>query len=181
MTQLFLQPGPDGEGRLFLLRERAYALDPRSDCPVPVPVERVCREPQGTVLLRSSDSGGGELWIAVCGEGSELRINGLPPATGVRVLRHRDELRLGKAEPLYLSTERTATIEPYAADDEPTCPRCRSPILRGQPSVRCPNCDIWYHEDHRGERPCWQYGPECLMCRAPTELDAGFRWTPEGF
>jgi hypothetical protein len=180
MAQLFLTPGKEGEGRLLLLQERAYALDPSSDCPRPAPVEQACGDPQGAALLRSSDSSGRDLWIAVDNQGSGLRINGFPLSTGARVLCHRDELRIGEGEAAYFSTERLATIEAYGADDEPVCPRCRGPVLRGQLSVSCPDCRVRYHQDDGVQRPCWQYAPSCATCSAPTDPDAGFRWTPEG-
>jgi hypothetical protein len=180
MAQLFLRPGKEGEGRLFSLRERAYALDLSSDCPIPLTVEQVCRQPQGAALLRSSDSSGRDLWIAVDNQGSGLRINGFSLSTGTRVLSHKDEIRIGAGDAAYFSTERLATIEAYSADDEPVCPRCRGPILRDQLSVCCPDCTVRYHQDEGAERPCWQYSPSCATCSAPTDPDGGFRWTPEG-
>ena len=48
-------------------------------------------------------------------------------------------------------------------------------------AVRCPNqrCGAWHHQDAAQSLDCWTYGPTCNLCGRSTQLDAGFRWTPE--
>ncbi|MBW2270510.1 MAG: hypothetical protein JRH16_18245 [Deltaproteobacteria bacterium] len=137
---------------------------------------------RGALLLRAT-SGGTEAassepsWLLLAGAGSRLQVNGEPRALGAAMLRHRDEIRLDAAPPLYFSTERLASVELYAGDDEPSCPRCAQAISAGQACVACPRCSIRHHQ--MPERPCWTYSSCCVLCEQPTELDAGLRWTPE--
>ena len=111
--------------------------------------------------------------------GRETRVNGLPLSLGIRILADRDEIRIEGAGTVFLSTERLARIEPLPEGGPPKhCPRCHLPIQVGTLAVQCPGCSLWYHQ--QGEYPCWAYkGQPCGRCASPTELDAGFRWTPE--
>jgi hypothetical protein len=182
MAQFFFQPDKDKDEdnacQVFSLgNSSAYALNPESVYPNSVEAERLCQEPESAALLQTTDNRDHELWIALDSRSSGLRINGLPLQTGIRVLSHRDEVRINAGQAGFFSTERLARVEPYGKDDEPICPRCQSPILRGSPSVKCPNCGVYYHQDDSS--PCWQYGPECVTCGAPTDPEGGFRWTPE--
>jgi len=124
----------------------------------------------------------------VCGErGADLtwvllgppavRVNGVPLAAGVRVLRDRDEVRAAGRR-MFFSAETLATIEPMPALERPAiCPRCRTAIEVGTLAVRCPKCHVWHHQSD--ELPCWLYGASCSVCDQPTALDAGYRWSPE--
>jgi hypothetical protein len=97
---------------------------------------------------------------------------------GLRVLEHRDEIRVAGAETVYYSAEKLAEVEPFVGADRPVyCARCRNPIAEGVPSVQCPGCGVRHHEAE--EHPCWTYSEHCACCSQPTDLDAGFRWTPE--
>jgi len=104
-------------------------------------------------------------------------VNGEPIATGMALLRDRDELRMGGAEPVYFSTERLASVEACERDDAPRCPRCAQEIARGEMSVRCPGCGVLHHQ--MPERECWTYLEKCALCEQATDLAAGLRWSPE--
>lgn len=117
-------------------------------------------------------------WALLGGEQARFRVNGVGIAVGIAVLRHRDELCLEGGLPLYFSTERLVSVEVYPADDSPHCPRCTLPIDRGQSFVRCPGCSVLHHE--LPERKCWTYsGTTCTLCDHASDLEAGYRWSPE--
>jgi hypothetical protein len=117
-------------------------------------------------------------WHLMAAAGTGVTINGLPLIGGLRTLADRDEIRVRGLGTLYFSTERLAEVEPLPnASSELICPRCRQPIAADADAVRCPACDIWYHQS--AEFPCWTYAPTCGGCGHPTPLDEGFAWSPE--
>jgi hypothetical protein len=135
-------------------------------------------ERSAAILVRSAATGAGpEAWSLVILD-EAIRINGRPVGIGLRRLRDRDELRLPGGERSYFSTECQAEIVPYPRADGITCPRCKTKIAEGEAAVRCPDCAIWYHQTD--DRPCYTYSPTCGTCPRASDLDAGFRWTPEG-
>lgn len=129
-----------------------------------------------------------EAWVLIGARHSRVRVNGDSVATGIRVLRDRDEIQVDGRR-LYFSTETLARVVPFA-DDPPSrssgeararavpCGRCRGPIAAAADAVKCPACGIWHHQS--AELPCWRYADTCAACPQPTDLDAGFRWTPDG-
>ncbi|MFQ5352928.1 MAG: PHD finger domain-containing protein [Candidatus Binatia bacterium] len=119
-------------------------------------------------------------WVALAIPGV-LRVNGVASRTGIRVLAHRDQLRAGESPPLFFSTEELAQVVSFAGKEGLVCPRCKITIEKPALAVRCPRCDVWYHQDESIEKPCWTFGPKCVTCTQPTDLDAGYRWVPEGF
>jgi hypothetical protein len=130
------------------------------------------------LILRVADSPSDERWVLVHSPGSALRINGTALVTGIRVLSHRDELRLaGIAGRVFFSLEGLAHVAPFDGVEGSRCPRCQQPIEPGSPAVRCPQCGVWHHESE--EFGCWTYSPICSLCDQPTALEGGFRWTPE--
>jgi len=134
-------------------------------------------------VLRVTIGAAREAWALTGAPGSFL-VNGVAIHTGVRVLQDRDEVRLGRSLAAYFSAESRACIEAYPRDDEPTCPRCRLHIVRGETAVRCPNsdCRVWHHQGagdgQSGSRHCWTYHTRCAVCSQPTDLDGSFAWTP---
>jgi hypothetical protein len=130
------------------------------------------------VILRIAASSGDECWSVIHTPGSSLRINGTALLTGIRVLAHKDELRLrGTAGRVFFSLERLARVVPFDGVENSHCPRCQTVIERQTPAVRCPQCGVWHHQS--GEFPCWTYSPTCALCDQPTGLEGGFRWIPE--
>ncbi len=131
----------------------------------------------GVGLFRCRQEGH-ERWILLGGGGRTVWINGLPLTGGIRVLEDRDEIRIDETGSLFFSSEVRAVIEPFPGGDDPVhCARCKSAIEQGTPAVRCPACEIFHHESE--ERPCWRYRDFCSTCDQITDLDAGFRFTPE--
>ena len=133
----------------------------------------------GAVAVRSADllrsaSGEQEAWV-VLGPAS-VSINAHPLDTGIRVLRDRDELRVG-ASRAFFSTETLPTMVSFPGERPVLCARCKLEILAGSPAVRCPQCRIWHHQSD--ESPCWTYHTTCTNCDQPTALDANYRWSPE--
>lgn len=116
-------------------------------------------------------------WALVADRRLRVFVNGEPLVVGLALLRDRDEIRVDGAEPVYLSTERLARVEACERDDAPRCPRCASPIARGELAVRCPGCGVLHHQ--RADRGCWSYAPKCALCDHASDLEAGLRWTPE--
>lgn len=107
-----------------------------------------------------------------------VRVNQSPVVSGLRVLRHRDAIRIGQAPVLYFTTERLARVETFPGFDQPThCPRCRREILAGDAVVQCPACKITMHEMPANERGCWSYATTCV-CGGPTDFSAGYQWHP---
>jgi hypothetical protein len=122
------------------------------------------------LILRMPDSPGDECWVVIHTPGDALRLNGTALVTGIRVLSHRDELRLARvAGRAFFSLEGLAGVAAFDGAEGSRCPRC----------VRCPQprCGVWHHESE--EFGCWTYSPTCSFCDQPTELEGGFRWTPD--
>jgi hypothetical protein len=128
------------------------------------------------VLLETGS--GRRKWHLLAARGAGVSINGLPLVGGLRTLADRDEIRIRGLGTLFFSTERMAEIELLPeSDSELMCPRCRQSIAPGTEVVRCPGCDLRYHQST--EFPCWTYAPTCGQCEHPTPLDEGFTWSPE--
>lgn len=133
-------------------------------------------------LFRAADLSGADIWVAMQSAGGPLRVNGVALEAGLRVLAHRDELRLGVGGPLlYYSTEtlpQVVAYEPEAGEAPAHCPRCRRAIEPGTLAVLCPGptCRVWHCQTE--ESPCWTYSPGCALCQHPTDLAAELRWVP---
>ncbi len=132
-----------------------------------------------TLLLRipGCADGAASAWAVLAGRTARVAVNGESLALGVAVLRHRDELRIEGAGPLYFSDERLARVEPCDREDGPRCPRCAQPIPCGDLAVRCPGCGVLHHQ--LPQRPCWTHLPRCALCDVPTSLEGDLSWTPE--
>jgi hypothetical protein len=177
MAQLFVEAGSgwlvaplDGDAHA-LVGDAELSLRPR-------PAADAAVEDAPVIQRESDASGEGETWVVIHTPGSALRINGTALATGLRVLSHRDELRLaGVAGRVFVSLEGLARIALFDGTEGSRCPRCQQAIQPGSPAVRCPQCGVWHHQSQ--ELGCWSYSPACSLCSQPTELEAGFRWTPD--
>lgn len=187
---------------LWILDEEGWAVLPldgltglRIDCRPFLPAEgRAAAGPAGEteVWLQGTQAGPEArrpLWWLLGGPAALLSLNGLPLAGGLRMLRDRDEIRLGARERLYYSTEALARVEPFhprpAAEPSrgeplaPHCPRCQRELREGDPVVRCPACQVCYHQGEDPGHQCWTYSERCSLCGQGTDLEAGYRWTPE--
>lgn len=126
-------------------------------------------------------------WALLADRGAELHVNGLRLPAALAVLRDRDQIRAVDGATVFFSTETLPVMEPFAgADHAVICPRCKQPISKGDPAVRCPGCGIWHHQSE--EKPCWlgyvadgEGFNSCALCDYSVALfpDADFRWTPE--
>lgn len=118
-----------------------------------------------------------EVWILMAGVNTDVRINGVVAAGGLRVLCDKDEIYF-QGRRSYFSAETLADVVPFpGAAPAPFCPRCQQAIEAGTNAVRCPHCAIWHHQSE--SLPCWTYADTCAVCPQPTDLEAGYRWTPE--
>jgi hypothetical protein len=123
-------------------------------------------------------------WVLVSGRERDVRLNGAQLTLGVQKVADRDEIHIEGVGTLYFSTESLARIEPFAGPAPEAeeglviyCPRCKQSVENGAEAVKCPQCRTWYHQSE--ELPCWGYSETCALCPQPTDLKAGFRWTPE--
>ena len=140
---------------------------------------RVRSTPSAVQLLRGRTAG--QPWVLLAGKDAGVRVNGLGLELGVRVLRDRDEIFLARPRRrFYFSAESLPRVERFPHDlRAASCPRCHRLIHAGSLAVRCPNqeCGVWHHE--AADCHCWTEGEHCALCETPTELRAGFRWSPQ--
>lgn len=125
---------------------------------------------------RTAASGSGSRYLLVSRE--RVLINGLSPLGGLRALRHKDEISLGRmAGRVFFSNESLAQVGTYPGSGEKAhCPRCKDQINQGQPSVRCPRCSVYYHQQEG--RDCYTYGETCVICGQRTALGT-YSWVPD--
>jgi hypothetical protein len=176
MAHLWIELADQSYG-LALLEGDAFGLIPDIDQPV-------VRKEAGRCVAHLCRYGAetDARWILLVASGAQVRVNGQAVWGGIRLLADRDEIHLSGGVSSFFSTEEPVKVEPYPGGGaEARCPRCQDPIAPGVPGVRCPNCGIWHHEDAAGEqgRGCWSYAPGCAVCGETTDLDAGYRWTPD--
>jgi hypothetical protein len=130
------------------------------------------------VVLLPVTEARGDGWVLITATGAEVGINGLPLMSGIRVLSDRDEISIGGRGSYFFSTETLATIEPFAsAERRLFCPRCKDELAPGDASVKCPQCRLIHHQSD--DRPCWIYAETCAGCSQRSDLQSGYRWTPE--
>jgi hypothetical protein len=133
----------------------------------------------GPLLVRHwDDARNAEAWLLLAPPNKSVRVNGRRVANGISMLRHKDCVEFD-AQRLFLSLERLARVEPFAAPAGKLvlCPRCRQPIEPHSPSVCCPLCHVAYHQT--ADLPCFRYAPKCALCPQPTDLGDTLTWTPE--
>jgi len=147
--------------------------------PPQVRSEDGCRE---AVVVRSGQ-GGSEVWVLAAVAEAAVHVNGQPLHLGLRVLRDKDEMRIGDGASLFFSEERPACITALPGTGSTICPRCKQRIDEQSPIVRCPRCRVVHHQSE--ELPCWtgyedERFPTCAVCDQPSMLGADLQWTPEG-
>ncbi len=133
-------------------------------------------------ILRHDGAAGTAKWMLYAGPDATVAVNGMPLTLGMRALRDRDEISIGRSCHLIFTSDSIAQVMAFSAAGEPmVCPRCAGEIKSEQLAVRCPRCGVWHHQDESDQRLCWTYGPTCMGCgQQATELDGEVLWTPEG-
>jgi hypothetical protein len=160
------------------LKDRRYNLAP-GGLAAASPTAGTRPQTAAVQLLRGT--AGGQPWVLLAAKGSGVRVNGQSLDIGLRVLRNCDEIFLIRAHRrFFFSNEGLPRVERFPRDlRAASCPRCHHVIQPGSLAVRCPNeeCGVWHHQS--ADCPCWTEGQRCAMCETPTELRAGFRWSPQ--
>ena len=140
----------------------------------------------GALLLRSGGEDATEesawVWLAASSTQGRLWINGLPSLSGLRALRHGDEIRLGASRArVFFSDEQPSAVRPFDGIDGSICPRCRTELLIGVPAVRCQICGVFHHEYSNGPepKPCWTYAPQCAACSTARGEEGRLAWVPD--
>lgn len=132
--------------------------------------------------IQRCQTGEAETWVLINPPGVPALVNGIPTFAGIKELVDKDEIRIaGTSNRFFYSTERIARVEPFPGCEQPVlCQRCKQPITKGSPVVRCPQprCQVLHHQSEGLN--CWTYSDRCSNCDQPTALNAGYRWTPEG-
>lgn len=147
--------------------------------PRPLPCTSDTDESVSRIVLLRDRREGKDSWVLISGVERDVRINGMSLALGVRVVSDKDEIFVEGVGSLYFSTESLAHVESFkGALQMLYCPRCKQEVKAETPAVKCPQCGVWYHQSE--ELPCWAYAETCALCPQLTDLDAGYRWTPEG-
>jgi hypothetical protein len=180
MAHLWLAD-PTSEWVILPLTASEFTLDDFPPRPVTGEADAAGEDPDRAPRLVSVAGGG---WAVVTGPDHELRVNGRPLPTGLRVLEDRDELQWPGSGSTYFSTEVLARVGAFPGADSPhACPRCKLTLEKGDAAVKCPQCGVWTHEGATAageERRCWTYAETCALCAQKTAADEGFQWTPEG-
>ena len=176
MAHIWFQDHTD---KWFALPLRGKPVDLGKSPPKPINGSRqISSKVPRAVLLPTTPGSVSTGWALLWSPRAKISLNGLPHANGFSVLSDRDEIRFGGDKILYFSTEELAHVESFAGSERPIpCPRCKSPVKEGGLIVKCPNCGVVHHQDEK--RGCWTYAKTCSLCPAPTDLEAGFQWTPE--
>ena len=111
--------------------------------------------------------------------GNCLKVNG-NEVFGLKVLENKDEISSqfstnGKRIWFYFSTE-SLPMKIYFESDHPTfCIRCKLKIGKGEEVVKCPQCDLIYHESN--DKKCWSYDGKCAGCSRSTKME--YSWKPD--
>lgn len=168
MAHLWSQSG--GQWAVQPLGGEAVALGP----PSPTVAAEETKRP---MILRQTE-GDKEVWILLVPAETAVRVNGVPVAIGIRVVRDRDEIRVPGEPRAFFSAETPAEVVPFPeAKRGLNCQRCMQVIEPGTPAVKCPGCGAWHHQNQKLN--CWTYNEVCANGEHPTDLEAGFCWTPE--
>jgi hypothetical protein len=142
--------------------------------------DRVSAVEEGAwLLVRDGAAGGGAVHHLLAGRGSRVRIGGHLLVGGLKRLeRRREEIVVG-GRPFFLSLDEAARVEPYTGEDPVRCARCKGLIEPGSKHVvRCPKCQLAYHEDESGGLCCFTAGV-CVGCGGSHLLGEENAWTPE--
>lgn len=185
MAHLWVLSGEEGEWTVSPLNGSAYALT--DDGLAVLEAKGLDQDSSDfSTLLVRGDGGPLDQWCLIGKRQANVHVNGRALVLGVRLLCDRDEIilratgRPSAAFHCFFSTEELSQVTAYPGGDVTVrCPRCKQPLEPNQMAVRCPNgrCGAWHHQE--AALPCWTYSSTCALCDQPTDLDLGYRWTPE--
>jgi hypothetical protein len=126
-------------------------------------------------LCRLSPATPAARWALLAADTAAVYVNGSPLPLGLRVLLHKDEVRIGDQH-FYFSAERLPQVEPFPVLGRPVaCGRCGGALRPSMPAVSCPSCGTWSHSST--DLPCWRYDPTCPRCDQRTDAD-DYTWSP---
>jgi len=88
-------------------------------------------------------------WVLIAGAGSGVSVNGLPSATGLRIVSDRDENPyLGRKQPLFLDRKPRSSRGVFRFRSNLVFALVASrKIEKGSMAVRCPSCGVWASPD----------------------------------
>lgn len=154
------------------LRDSDYLLSGDPSSPIR---SGVCPGPDEALLSGEKNS-----WLIVAGPGAPVAVNGLPLILGVLALRHKDSITL-KGKEFFYSEDSVAVPEPLPEDlTDIRCALCTGRIEPGSPSVACPACGSYFHEDQEGAGAlaCWSSCSTCVNCHRPVVKKGETGWLP---
>jgi hypothetical protein len=164
-----------GGWALAPLVDPVYAL--RSGWP-PLEVVGAPCHAQGSpaTLCRLSAAKPAARWALLAAATGEVHVNGNPLPLGLRVLLHKDEVRIGEQH-FYFSAERLPRVEAFPVlGRSVACGRCGGALRPSMPAVSCPGCGTWTHSS--ADLPCWRYAPTCPRCEQRTDAE-DYTWSPD--
>ena len=177
MARLWYQES-EGAWTSTLLEQDAYAIGETPPRPVSLSPTTAQLPTEGVLIVRR-DRRDDAPWVLFTGALHQVRIGGFRVIGGLRALRDRDAIQVDGNPTVFVTFKEPATVVPYPTGATPVrCPRCTKMIEPDDPAVRCPGCEIWYHQIDE-KRPCWTYGPTCRECDESTRLGDQESWSPE--
>lgn len=94
----------------------------------------------GAAVLERSAAGEA---VLIMPASAGISVNGIPIATGIHVLQHKDEVSAPDGTLAYFSIEALPQVVSFTGPAA-RCGRCRSAIEAGAAAVQC-LCAVWYH------------------------------------
>ncbi len=171
----------DGDDRVWCPHPLdADVMTLTADGPMRIGTRESIQRNSAPLIVRARSPRGRVRWVLLIGPThAAMLINGQRVPIGARVLSNRDAIAVGHGRTAFFSSEQRAQIEAFPdGDARAFCIRCKLPLERGTPAVRCPSpeCGFWHHQSD--ELPCWLYTAQCAACGYPTPLDSGLQWSP---
>ncbi|MCP4896934.1 MAG: hypothetical protein GY906_08155 [bacterium] len=174
MAHLWIDNPPTGWEELQLDGDQQVQLN--HNPPLLTKSDRTGGRLTPTIRTAATSTASESIWVLLAGQADGVWVNDAPLVLGIRRLVDRDEIRVPGAGTIFFSTESLAQVKAHEGSPV-TCPRCRTVIESGSPSVRCPSCGVSHHQSE--EFPCWTYAHSCVLCPQATNLEVDDRFCPE--
>jgi len=173
MAHLWMQDDSTDEWVVLPLDREVYRLAVDNGHPL---LAGDSSELQQGAVVAAERCGRGAMWLVLSGDHNQVQLNGAPLATDSARSKTRRAGGCGRCR-FFFSTNasrkssrsgfgRGSLLSALQGPD-----RCRH--TRGS----LPQCGVWHHMLQ--DCPCWSYAPHCTLCDQRTDLDSGYRWTPE--